>query len=164
MWFPSAGIHTCPIQSISKTDFGKDLVLINAATFTKDAVTWIPTKNNIFLVGTCPFTTPQEWTSLSKPLRKPKLISTFEHKVPPRSPKSLPKHCDTHDVPILLVEDNVINQKVAVQMLKNGGYSKITVAWNGIEALEKMKSQKFELVLMDCHVRCNINIDYFRCL
>lgn len=53
---------------------------------------------------------------------------------------------------ILLVEDNLINQTVATKMLKNLGHT-ITVAGNGIEALEALKQrQDFDLVLMDCQM------------
>lgn len=50
---------------------------------------------------------------------------------------------------ILLVEDNTINQKVALLMLRNLGF-KADVANNGIEALESIASQHYDLVLMDC--------------
>lgn len=50
---------------------------------------------------------------------------------------------------ILLAEDNEINQEVIKQALKAGGNFNITVANDGIEALEKLEDQKFDLVLMD---------------
>jgi two-component system sensor histidine kinase/response regulator len=49
---------------------------------------------------------------------------------------------------ILLAEDNVYNQKVAIGMLKMSGHT-ITVAGNGRIALETFKKQQFDLVLMD---------------
>ena len=49
---------------------------------------------------------------------------------------------------ILLVEDNVFNQKVAVGLLKKGGLQ-VTVASNGVEALELIERYDFDLVLMD---------------
>ena len=49
---------------------------------------------------------------------------------------------------ILLVEDNQINQLVAGEILKNAGYL-VTQAENGEDAIEKLKEQEFELVLMD---------------
>ena len=52
---------------------------------------------------------------------------------------------------ILLVEDNLINQQVAVGILQIQGYS-VTVANNGKEALDAYAQGAFDLVLMDCHM------------
>jgi signal transduction histidine kinase/ActR/RegA family two-component response regulator len=49
---------------------------------------------------------------------------------------------------ILLAEDLVVNQKVALAMLRRFGY-KADVAHNGLEALEAVKRQHYDLVLMD---------------
>ena len=52
------------------------------------------------------------------------------------------------DLKILIVEDNVVNQQVTENMLlKIGCHSKI--AENGYEAIEIMKKQEFDLILMD---------------
>ncbi len=49
---------------------------------------------------------------------------------------------------ILLAEDNVVNQKLAVALLEKLGHH-VTVANNGLEALARIDEQKFDLVLMD---------------
>ncbi len=49
---------------------------------------------------------------------------------------------------ILLAEDNVSSQKVALQMLKQLGY-RADVAANGIEVLQALERQPYDLVLMD---------------
>ncbi len=49
---------------------------------------------------------------------------------------------------ILLVEDNLLNQKVISFNLKKFKY-KVVPATNGIDALDLLKSQTFDLVLMD---------------
>jgi two-component system sensor histidine kinase/response regulator len=49
---------------------------------------------------------------------------------------------------ILLAEDNVINQKLAVRVLENYGHE-VTVAGDGRECLKALESQRFHLVLMD---------------
>ena len=49
---------------------------------------------------------------------------------------------------ILLAEDNAINQKLAVKMLERMGHT-VTVAKNGIEALELHNRVSFDLILMD---------------
>jgi CheY-like chemotaxis protein/HPt (histidine-containing phosphotransfer) domain-containing protein len=50
---------------------------------------------------------------------------------------------------ILLVEDNIINQKVAQGILAQLGY-RADVAANGLEALQALEMIDYDLVLMDC--------------
>ena len=52
---------------------------------------------------------------------------------------------------ILLVEDNLINQKVASITLQKMGHS-LQIANNGQEALDMMAATVFDLVLMDCQM------------
>lgn len=52
---------------------------------------------------------------------------------------------------ILLVEDNVINQKVAVHMLSKMGYKADVVA-NGLEAIESLEHISYDVILMDVHM------------
>jgi len=49
---------------------------------------------------------------------------------------------------ILLVEDNDINQQVALEFLERSGM-KVTLAENGVEALQILETQTFDAVLMD---------------
>jgi PAS domain S-box-containing protein len=49
---------------------------------------------------------------------------------------------------ILLAEDNVVNQRLAVRILEKGGHS-VVVAGNGKEALAALDRETFDLVLMD---------------
>jgi signal transduction histidine kinase/CheY-like chemotaxis protein len=53
-----------------------------------------------------------------------------------------------HPLRILLAEDNVVNQKLALRLLQQMGY-RADVAANGIEALESLERQRYDLVLMD---------------
>jgi CheY-like chemotaxis protein len=55
------------------------------------------------------------------------------------------------DLRILLVEDNIVNQKVAQGMLKKFGLGAKTVA-NGQEAIEALSSIDYDLVFMDCQM------------
>ena len=52
---------------------------------------------------------------------------------------------------ILLVEDNMINQKVALRLLEKAGCV-VTIANNGLEAVDHMQISKFDVVLMDCQM------------
>jgi CheY-like chemotaxis protein len=49
---------------------------------------------------------------------------------------------------ILLAEDNLVNQRLAVKLLEKQGHT-VVVANNGREALERLEREKFDLVLMD---------------
>jgi signal transduction histidine kinase/DNA-binding response OmpR family regulator len=49
---------------------------------------------------------------------------------------------------ILLAEDNLVNQRVAMTMLGKMGH-RITLATNGLEALEQWRQSAFDLILMD---------------
>jgi len=52
---------------------------------------------------------------------------------------------------LLLVEDNPVNQEVAKAMLQELGVEPVAV-WSGEEALEKLTSESFDVVLMDCQM------------
>ncbi len=52
---------------------------------------------------------------------------------------------------ILVVEDNLVNQKVARKQLESLGY-RVEVAANGIEAIAAVESFPYDLVLMDCQM------------
>jgi signal transduction histidine kinase/CheY-like chemotaxis protein len=49
---------------------------------------------------------------------------------------------------ILLAEDNLVNQRVAMTMLGKMGHQ-VTLATNGLEALEQWRKSDFDLILMD---------------
>ncbi|TCD00215.1 ATP-binding protein [Pedobacter psychroterrae] len=49
---------------------------------------------------------------------------------------------------ILVVEDNIINQKVIIKTLENSGMH-TTLADNGFSAIELLKHQEFDLIIMD---------------
>ncbi len=51
-------------------------------------------------------------------------------------------------VKILLVEDNLINQEIIIQMLHAVG-AIVTVADNGFQAVEAVRHEKYDLILMD---------------
>jgi CheY-like chemotaxis protein/HPt (histidine-containing phosphotransfer) domain-containing protein len=54
----------------------------------------------------------------------------------------------TEPLQILLVEDNAVNQKVALKLLEKWGHQ-VEIAATGLEAVEKYSTLKFDVILMD---------------
>ncbi len=66
-------------------------------------------------------------------------------------PKETPADIPQLDERVLLVEDNDVNLKVAQKLIQYIGYT-FDVAKNGLEALEKVKQNRYRMVLMDCQM------------
>ena len=52
---------------------------------------------------------------------------------------------------VLVVDDNIVNQRVATRMLDRSGFE-AEVAGNGREALDKVLHDEFDIILMDCQM------------
>lgn len=52
---------------------------------------------------------------------------------------------------LLLAEDNLVNQEVAVDMLEQSGFE-VDVANNGVEVLDALSRNRYSLILMDCEM------------
>ncbi len=95
---------------------------------------------------------------LNKPLRQSQLFDTLAGLfVAPDVPKSggAPAKAAVteelalkHPLRILLAEDNVVNQKLAMRLLLQMGY-RADLASNGLEAVEAVGRQVYDVVLMD---------------
>ena len=94
---------------------------------------------------------------LAKPLRQSQLFDTLMtllgEQMQPRAPVATRPRIDAamaaqHPLRILLAEDNLVNQKLALRLLQQMGY-RADVAGNGIEALEALERQVYDVVLMD---------------
>ena len=91
---------------------------------------------------------------LAKPAGEEQLLEAILHAAAGRAQESAPALVTRHSLResrslhILLAEDNLVNQTVASRVLQKQGHSVVTAA-NGREALDCVKSQPFDLVLMD---------------
>ncbi|MCP4660525.1 MAG: response regulator [bacterium] len=92
---------------------------------------------------TMPIKTERLYTILIEALSEP--ISTAAEIAPASAPQTV-----TEPLPleILLVEDNPVNQMVALKMLEGLGYCAEAAA-NGLEAVERVERRRFDVVLMD---------------
>ncbi len=79
--------------------------------------------------------------------RKKTQTQTLSLKAPIPTPANLAKKT----VRILLAEDNIINQKVALGLLQNIGYG-ADVANNGLEVLSALDLRLYDVILMDCQM------------
>ena len=73
-------------------------------------------------------------------------VSTAEDEAVPLAAAEPPS--PTRPLRVLLAEDSLVNQKLAVGLLKRRGHS-VVVANNGKEALAALELEKFDLVIMD---------------
>ncbi|PWB59074.1 MAG: hypothetical protein C3F18_01285 [Nitrosomonadales bacterium] len=76
---------------------------------------------------------------------------------------SLGEHSIAHALTILLAEDNIINQRLAVTLLEKAGHV-VKVAQNGREALELWEQEHFDLVLMDMQMPEMDGIEATQCI
>jgi CheY-like chemotaxis protein len=65
----------------------------------------------------------------------------------PATPEEVKEKVDT--VKILLVEDYKHSQIIVTRLLKKNNFESIVVVENGQEALDQVKEQKYDLILMD---------------
>jgi len=95
---------------------------------------------------------------LTKPIRQSQLFDTLvglfgSDSGPAAAPAPTTPRIDgelaaRHPLRILLAEDNVVNQKLALRLLQQMGY-RADLASNGIEAVESVQRQTYDVVLMD---------------
>ena len=95
--------------------------------------------------------------TLNKPVKASRLFDTLAEVFQPTKeslnkavqlPAQTPIMAQTKPLRILLAEDNLVNQKVALKVLELFGY-RADVAANGLEVLEAFQRQDYDVVLMD---------------
>jgi CheY-like chemotaxis protein len=95
---------------------------------------------------------------LAKPLHQSQLFDTLvallSHAPVAARAAAAPKPAidaqmaERHPLRILLAEDNLVNQKLALRLLSQMGY-RADVAANGLEVIESVERQTYDVVLMD---------------
>jgi CheY-like chemotaxis protein len=96
--------------------------------------------------------------TLNKPIKQYQLQEVLTHTLNKNSnrsiiiPKSKSSNYDfdraAFPLRILLAEDNLVNQKVAIHMLKRIGYQ-ADIVMNGLEVLERLHHHAYDVILMD---------------
>jgi CheY-like chemotaxis protein len=96
--------------------------------------------------------------TLNKPIKQFQLQDVLSHILGDRAdremvtPRHKPSNYDlyqpTFPLRILLAEDNLVNQKVAIHILKRIGYQ-ADIAMNGLEVLELLQHKTYDVILMD---------------
>jgi signal transduction histidine kinase/DNA-binding response OmpR family regulator len=96
-------------------------------------------------------------TMLPKPLKQSQLHRALCVALK-RSTMPIPKGPALHAVlklpdgiAVLLVEDNVVNQKVAQRLLEKGG-ALVHIAGDGTEAIARFRAHRYDVILMDCQM------------
>ncbi|MCQ3937711.1 MAG: hypothetical protein DPW18_11785 [Chloroflexi bacterium] len=95
---------------------------------------------------------------LAKPIKQSQLFDTLvgiffrpstadEHPTTGRF-KPDPQMAARHPLRILIAEDNAVNQKLALRLLEQMGY-RADVAANGLETIQSLERQPYDVVLMD---------------
>jgi CheY-like chemotaxis protein len=93
---------------------------------------------------------------MTKPIRRAELMEAILRALSLKTPETATARQATHSAEsrcarslrILLAEDNLVNQRLAVRLLEKRGHT-VSVAGNGHEALAALEQQSFDAVLMD---------------
>jgi signal transduction histidine kinase/CheY-like chemotaxis protein len=101
---------------------------------------------------------PQFTSFLNKPIKQSQLYNVLTQAwnqtivqpvtVQAKTLKLSPEFAQEHPLRILLAEDHLVNQKMALLILQRMGY-RADVANNGLEALAALRCQIYDVVLMD---------------
>jgi len=163
-------------QSQDEDDFYQ-LILVDYAMPETDGVSWAKKnyKNAVFskipllLMTSLGSIIPQKKlkntsisTCLIKPIRQSKLYEGIvnvltekdkKNKIIPQKNKKIDKVSQREKkASLLLAEDYLLNQQVALGMLARLGYHHVDVVSHGLEALFACEKNNYDLILMDCQM------------
>ena len=112
----------------------------------------------------------ERFSTVAKPLNQSALLNQINDCIGALNPQALQVPAPTAEktlmfnARVLLVEDNLVNQKVAQGMLKRYGLT-IDIAANGKEALARLAQHPdYDMVFMDCHMPVMDGYEATRCL
>ncbi len=105
-------------------------------------------QDSIDLGFTACLSKPVRWSNLIHSIQKTMGMEAVPKKALIEKEKAEPINTTTKPLKVLLAEDNQMNQKVAVSMLKKMGHA-VTIANNGKEAVVAFQKEAFDLILMD---------------
>jgi len=110
--------------------------------------------------GREPGTDQVDWAAyLTKPIKQSQLFNIMASafgqieaqpavRVAAQPPKVDPEMAKRHPLAILLAEDTFFNQKLAMHLLRQMGYT-ADLAANGVEAIQSVERQHYDVILMD---------------
>ena len=62
------------------------------------------------------------------------------------------KNINTEQLKILVAEDNIINQKLVLGLLKKFGHESVDIVENGREAIDSLNAKDYDVIFMDVHM------------
>jgi CheY-like chemotaxis protein len=92
----------------------------------------------------------ETWSKRQQAAHPERLLTRRQHLGESDPPKSKDSFAGSH-LRVLVAEDNVFNQKLAIGLLEKLGL-RADVAANGIEALEMFKLLPYDVIFMDCQM------------
>jgi len=96
---------------------------------------------------------PPETPVVTEPLRLDELRRAVDAARGQASitPEPAPRHREDYGLRVLVAEDNLVNQRVIAHLLKREGCDALVVP-NGARAVDLIRDDHFDLVLMDCQM------------